>query len=642
MRVLSRFITATFLLCILLVFPLHHSAENAASAGYHDYAGLSSALKQLAQQHSEVIQLTSIGKTGKGRDIWMLQVSGTKGPDPLSKQALLIVGNAEGDHVIGSEVALGIAGYLAQNYGQDEEVTQVLDSRTFYIVPRLNPDGAELFFSTTLNEYAGNLNPRDDDYDWKVDEDGPEDLNGDGLITLMRVNDKAGDWYADDKNPRLMKKKTADTPLDTLYQLYPEGTDNDGDGLYNEDGPGGFDINRNFPHNFGYRFRGTKVYPASELETRALIDFMTRYVPRLKTQPHRNICGVLLFSKYDNLAAGTGIECGTPTFPQPPAGAQRAAPQMRMMFMMGGRRGQNDAPRTPPRDPQPKKTESRDSSLFKNVSDQYKEITGIKSALSAKPVGSILEYVYFQYGVPAFSANLWSIRQAATDRPQMKMPAAKPAGQAQAAAAPDRQAMMRQMMTRGGGAPQSAQAAGGGNDDKWLDWIDKSNDGQGFVAWTKYNHSQLGEVEIGGFQPYLRVNPPAEQIPELSEKHAQFALYLASQFAEITMDAPQVKKLSSQLFEIKLTLHNTGAFPYATAMGQRSSNVTPIVLQMKFEDDEAMKLFGGQKRVDLRTLAPGAEKELKWVIISPPGKKIDVSLWARQGGGRVKTQIVLK
>jgi len=642
MRVLSRFITATFLLCILLVFPLHHSAENAASAGYHDYAGLSSALKQLAQQHSEVIQLTSIGKTGKGRDIWMLQVSGTKGPDPLSKQALLIVGNAEGDHVIGSEVALGIAGYLAQNYGQDEEVTQVLDSRTFYIVPRLNPDGAELFFSTTLNEYAGNLNPRDDDYDWKVDEDGPEDLNGDGLITLMRVNDKAGDWYADDKNPRLMKKKTADTPLDTLYQLYPEGTDNDGDGLYNEDGPGGFDINRNFPHNFGYRFRGTKVYPASELETRALIDFMTRYVPRLKTQPHRNICGVLLFSKYDNLAAGTGIECGTPTFPQPPAGAQRAAPQMRMMFMMGGRRGQNDAPRTPPRDPQPKKTESRDSSLFKNVSDQYKEITGIKSALSDKPVGSILEYAYFQYGVPAFSANLWSIRQAATDRPQMKMPAAKPAGQAQAAAAPDRQAMMRQMMTRGGGAPQSAQAAGGGNDDKWLDWIDKSNDGQGFVAWTKYNHSQLGEVEIGGFQPYLRVNPPAEQIPELSEKHAQFALYLASQFAEITMDAPQVKKLSSQLFEIKLTLHNTGAFPYATAMGQRSSNVTPIVLQMKFEDDEAMKLFGGQKRVDLRTLAPGAEKELKWVIISPPGKKIDVSLWARQGGGRVKTQIVLK
>ena len=646
MRVLSRFITATLLLCLLLIFPLHHNAQNTAAAGYHDYVGLSSALKQLAQQNSRLVQLRSIGKTGEGRDIWMLQISGTKGPDPLSKQALLIVGNAEGDHVIGSEVALGIASFLAQNYGQDEEVTKTLDTRTIYIVPRLNPDGAELFFAKTLHEYSGNLNPRDDDYDWKVDEDGPEDLNNDGFITLMRKKDKSGEWFVDDKDPRLMKKKTADTPSDQLYNIYPEGTDNDGDELYNEDGPGGFDINRNFPHNFGYRFRGTKVYPASELETRALIDFMTRYDPKLKTQPHRNICGVLLFSKYDNLAAGTGIEGGTPTFPQPPAGAAAGGGGgMGMMFMMGGRRGQQAAPRTPPRDPQPKRTESRDNALFKNASDQYKEITGIKSALSDKPVGSILEYSYFQFGVPAFSANLWSVRQAPAGRSQMRTPGAKPTGKPQAAAAPDRTAMMRQMMARGGGAGgggQSAQAAGGSNDDKWLDWIDKSNDGNGFVAWTKYSHAQLGEVEIGGFQPYLRVNPPADQIPDLSEKHAKFALYLASQFAEITMDAPQVKKLSSQLFEIKLKLHNNGVYSYSTAMGQRSSNVTPIVLQMKFEDDDAMKLFGGQKRIDIRNLAPGAERELKWVIISPPGKKIDMSLWARQGGGRTKTQIVLK
>jgi hypothetical protein len=316
---------------------------------------------------------------------------------------------------------------------------------------------------------------------------------------------------------------------------------------------------------------------------------------------------------------------------------------MGMMFMMGGRRGQQQAPRTPPRDPQPKRTEARDNGLFKNVSDQYKEITGITSAMSDKPVGSILEYAYFQFGVPAFSANLWSLRQAPAGRSQMRgAAAAKPAGQAQAAAAPDRTAMMRQMMARSGGGGQSAQAAGGNTDDKWLEWIDKSNDGRGFVDWTAYSHAQLGEVEIGGFQPYLRVNPPADQIPELSEKHARFALYLASQFAEITMDAPQVKKLSSQLFEVKLTLHNNGATPYVTAMGQRTSNVSPIVLQMKFQDDETMKLFGGQKRIDIQNLAAGAERELKWVIISPPGKKIDVSLWARQGGGRLKTQIVLK
>ena len=75
---------------------------------------------------------------------------------------------------------------------------------------------------------------------------------------------------------------------------------------------------------------------------------------------------------------------------------------------------------------------------------------------------------------------------------------------------------------------------------------------------------------------------------------------------------------------------------------QRTSKITPIMLQLKFEDDKTMKLFGGSKRQDLATLNAGAEKEYKWVIISPPGKSIDISLWARNGGGKTKKKIVLK
>ena len=81
------------------------------------------------------------------------------------------------------------------------------------------------------------------------------------MITQMRIKDKQGDWIIDEKDPRLMKKKEAGTPLDKLYKIYPEGIDNDGDELYNEDGPGGFNINRNFPHNFGYKPKGLGVYP---------------------------------------------------------------------------------------------------------------------------------------------------------------------------------------------------------------------------------------------------------------------------------------------------------------------------------------------------------------------------------------------
>ena len=637
MRNSPKIIFTVFLLFSFISLLHTAPAANAPSEGYQNYQALTNAIKQVASQNPKITKLTSIGKTLQGKDLWMLQISGTKGPSPLEKQALLICGNLEGDHVIGSEVALGIAGYLVGQYGKDEQVTKVLDTRTFYIIPRLNPDGAEIFFNKTLQEYAGNLKPRDEDYDWRIDEDGPEDLNGDGMITMMRIKDKEGDWFIDDKDPRLMKKKEASTPVDLLYKMYTEGIDNDGDELYNEDGKGGFNINRNFPHNFGYKPKGSGVYPVSELETQALIDFMTRYVPALKTQPHKNICGVLLFSKFDNLAAGTGIECGTPTFPQPPSVGQPAAGMG--MFMFTGRRRGAPAEQLPrATDPQPKRTNTRDSSLFTDVSKQYKEITGIKSASSEKPAGSLLEWAYFQFGVPAFSANLWSLRQEEQRRPPAKKEGGVPTKTAPQTTR-DRTAMARQFMM---GSRASASAQTTGDDEKWLSWIDKSNEGNGFVKWTKFNHKQLGEVEIGGFQPYLRINPPAEQIPALSKSHAEFALYLASQFAEITMDTPEVKKLSSNLFELKIKIHNKGKFPYVTAMGQRTRNINSIMLKLKFEDDKSMKLFGGNKRNDTQSLDAGTEKEFKWVIISPPGKRIDVTLWAQNGGGTAKKTVVLK
>ena len=637
-RKFKLFRTVSIVLFLSLLFlPMEAVQKKPSEAKYHDFAALTQALKNLAAANPKTTKLESIGKTLQGRDLWLLRISG-KGT-PLEKQALLIAANLEGDHLIGSEVALGIAEYLVEAYGKDEKVTAVLDSRTFYIIPRVNPDGAEAFFDDIRNEHPGNFNPRDEDYDWKVDEDGPEDLNGDGMITMMRVKDKEGDWIADEKDSRLMKKKEADSPLDTLYKVYTEGIDNDGDDLYNEDGPGGFNINRNFPHNFGYQPKGLKVYPASELETQALIDFMTRYNPDLKTQPHKNICGALVFSKYDNLAAGTGIECGTPTFPEP--AAEVSAPMGGFMIFRMGRRGAETTPQPRPTDPQPKRSETRDEPIFKAVSEKYKEITKINSAKSDRPFGSFLEYAYFQYGVPTFSANLWSLREEARPMGRMMQRSDQQESPQQEQQAMDRSAMMQRFMSRAAGAAQS-QAEGSENDAQWLKWIDEKNNGKGFVAWTKFNHKQLGEVEIGGFEPHLKVNPPAEEIPALSKSHAEFALHLARLFAEITMDEPEVEKLSSNLFRLTLKVHNKGKFPYATAMGTRTRNINPIVLQLSFGEDKKMELFGGSKRVDISTLEAGGENEYKWTIISPPGMKVDISLWARHGGGTIKKTVVLK
>ena len=645
MKYFLKGVLSVFLLVLLAGLPL--KAADDASDGYHNYQALTQALKNIVGKNTKIAKLQSIGKSLQGRDLWMIQISGTQGGSPEEKQALLIVGNLEGDHVVGSEVAMGIAEFLINGYGSEKKVTEILNKRTFYIAPRMNPDGAEAFFNKVKIEHSGNFKPRDEDYDWLIDEDGPDDLNGDGLITQMRVKDREGGWIIDEKDPRLMKKKESDTPFDELYKIYTEGLDDDGDDLYNEDGPGGFNINRNFPHNFGYKTKGWGVYAVSEVETMALIDFMAKYDRSFKGQPHRNICAVLMFSKFDNLAAGTGIESGTPTFPQPAqaAGTARAAGGGMRMFMRGGGRGQAAAaPQARPTDPQPKSTVGRDTSLFKEVSDEYKSITKINSAVSEKPFGSFLEYAYFQTGVPSFSANLWSLRAEVPAKPAAKKKKRTEEGsESGRPQTMDRSAMMQRFSSaRGGGAGSTAASSSTGNDEKWLKWIDDKNEGKGFVNWTKVNHEQLGEVEVGGFVPYLRVNPPADMIPALSKSHAEFAVYLASQFAEITMDEPEVEKLSSNLFRLKIKVHNQGEFPYVTAMGTRTRNITSIMLRLKFENDKDMKLFGGNKRVDISTLASGAEQEYTWTIISPPGKQIDVTLWARNGGGTTKKKVVLK
>jgi len=108
------------------------------------------------------------------------------------------------------------------------------------------------------------------------------------------------------------------------------------------------------------------------------------------------------------------------------------------------------------------------------------------------------------------------------------------------------------------------------------------------------------------------------------------------------MDDPQVRKLSSGLFEIKVTLHNKGTFPYVTAMGQRTQNINSIIVELTLEDDKNMTFFGGSRRVDTANMEPGGEKEITWLILSPSGKKVDIRLWARNGGGETKESVVLR
>ena len=243
---------------------------------YHTPEEVSTALKSLRDQHAQTAELLTIGRSSGGKDIQVLQIAAKSQdhPKPVDRPSILVTANLEGTHLIGTEAALHLAGELLTRYGKDKNITQLLHTRTIYIAPLLNPDVAGFYFSDLKIERKGNLKPVDDDLDGRDDEDGPDDLNKDGVITQMRVKDPEGTQIAHPSESRLLIQADPKKGQSGLYKVYTEGLDNDGDGLINEDHPGGVELNRNFPHDYEYNNPQTGLHPLSEKETVALIQFM--------------------------------------------------------------------------------------------------------------------------------------------------------------------------------------------------------------------------------------------------------------------------------------------------------------------------------------------------------------------------------
>ncbi len=257
--------------------------------GYPDHAALASALKKAAEARPDRVRISELARSGQGREVWLV----TLGPGVAKatpKPAILIVANLEADHVVGSLLALKVIQHLADPKAD----AGWLDSVTVYVVPRLNPDGAErVIAGAPAVEFRTNLRPIDRDRDGKTGEDPPDDLNGDGVVTRMRVFDpKTATHVVDANDPRLSRKADPSKGEHAVFSEEAEGRDDDGDGLRNEDPPGGVNLNRNWPQRWSEFDRECGFSPASEPEVFALIKFAF---------DHPEIAAVWSFGLNDNL-----------------------------------------------------------------------------------------------------------------------------------------------------------------------------------------------------------------------------------------------------------------------------------------------------------------------------------------------------
>ena len=259
---------------------------------FYRYDELTKLLKTYVKEYPKLFKLESIGKSYEGRDIWLITATNFKTGDDADKPALWVDGNIHASEVTASAACLYFIHTLATKYGKDKQVTAALDTRAFYIVPRLNPDGAEWALADKPKVIRSSTRPYPYDEE-PVDGLLEEDIDGDGRILLMRVPDPNGTWKRHPNEPRLLIRREPTETGGKYYRVLPEGLLKNYDGVTIQlrSPKEGLDLNRNYPIAWRTESEqhGAGPYPTSEPEVRNQIDFIVK---------HKNITGAVSFHTF--------------------------------------------------------------------------------------------------------------------------------------------------------------------------------------------------------------------------------------------------------------------------------------------------------------------------------------------------------
>jgi hypothetical protein len=585
------------LLASLLAFGAAPAVE------YRDHQGLTTELKKLSTDFPSIVRLKKQALTAGNREVWVVELGAGSDEARPKRPALLLVAGIEGNDLAGSASALHWVSNLAQRYSQDESVRTLLDTTVIYVFPRVNPDAAERFFAKPRVERSTNDTPNDDDHDGTVDEDGPEDLNNDGLVTSMRIQDPEGDYILDPPEPRLLIKADKSKGEKGVWKLLSEGIDNDKDEQWNEDAVGGVNLNRNFPYHYRFFAEDAGWHQVSEVESRAVADFVVA---------HPNIGIAFTFGAADNLVQAPKSEPGGK---RPPAAISDA-----------------DAP------------------FYRELGQKYRNALGLSKELTgASEPGTFSDWVYFHRGRLSLAARPWTPeREVELDKERKAKPAKKDDANKDGGKAPpnsDKDTKDAVRQDEKPNAPKEGQEGKVAPADKRgeeeraiLKWFDE-NAPEGFVAWQPFPHPDFPnqKVEIGGWAPFARSNPPAKLLDDLCQRQAKFLTDLAGKLPRVGLRKAEARHLGRGVHELRLEVENTGYLPTALGQGALTRDVLPTRVVLKLEDDQ---ILSGQKMTLLGPIpGSGGMEELRYIIRASGPLEVEV---ISALGGSARRTIQLK
>jgi len=509
---------------------------------YHTYDEVVFFLKKWAEEYPDLVDLYVGGESFEGRDIYQVTLTNKKTGKDTDKPAMAIDANRHSGEVTSAESALWMLHHMLTQYGRDDEITALVDTKAFYFRVLNNPDGSELYLNTVQSNRSS-VRPHDTDRDGLLDEDPGEDLDGDGFIRQMRTaNPDSGNFILDPRDPtgRLMKR-VKDGEGD--WDVYSEGIDSDGDGKYNEDGIGGLDLHRNYPENWrpepgldaterSWTQHGAGEFPLSEPETRSFVIFLL---------------------EHPNVSIVNSMDTSVPMHLRGPSTSfseDRMYPEDLAIFRYFDREG-------------------RKITGYPWAGDTYNDYrrrreTNPVTGEPTKPsplFGHGPDFGYWYYGSIWYGDELWCT-----------------------------------------GAVKDYDGDDFYDEYDALCWDDEACGGREFKCWKKFDHPQLGEAEIGGFNPkFFRQNPPVGFLEEWIIKQARHNLFLAKHLPQIELASVDVRPLrTGGEYDIEVKFTNTGYLPTALEQAKLVKIVRPDRVRLEFDRE----LTKGRKNKKVEILVP--------------------------------------
>lgn len=419
--------------------------------------------------------------------MWMLIINNPKTGAEGTKPGMYIDGAIHANEIQSGETVLYTAWYLLKAHGQVPKLTEIVDRTTFYLIPLVNPDGRVNWFSkpNTPNSARSGQVPTDNDGDGLFDEDGPDDMNGDGNISTMWRRDPLGTHKRDPRDPNKMVAVPAEPRADGTREYGDwsfagqEGFDNDGDGSTNEDDAGGYDMNRNFPS--GWQpvnvQGGAGKYPLCFPETKSIVDFVLKHPEIAAAQAYHNAGGMIL--------RGPGAQSRERDYPR------------------------------------------QDVAVYDRIQDTgaqmlpfYKSMVIWKDLYTVH--GGLVNWMAEGEGIISLTNELWNDKR----------------------------------MMQNGQEPTE--------EDRKL-WNERMLFGQTQVPLQELVHPDYGTVLVGGGSKYSSRIPPPFMLEEEAHRNFAFTMFHADQLPLLRWESVETKQVSPGLWEVTATIANDRLIPTRTA-----------------------------------------------------------------------------